>query len=243
MNRMKLIGVALCVVLLTTVGVDAVAPQPKLPPPYRVVQYDVIYQDKVVGKLSINTNKWTYILNAHGLQLDTEYYFYYLGKFPYISNETANENGDLHMQGAWDLPKIDAMGIPELSPPEFILTTAPMSGFNIGATLWAKFRFSPVAMTVWGNLCDEWNNHPLANQKIKVMRWSVIKGHYVTWDYVYTDSNGNFEITGGAIMRATPPYVVTVSDPAFDFCRPTCCLFVNNGEEYNCVGTCAELDF
>ena len=81
-RTMVMILMAICLLVLATAGTGAAAAPQKLPPPFRVVQYDVTYHDDVVGKLSVNTNEWTYVLNAHGLEPDTEYYFYCLGRFP-----------------------------------------------------------------------------------------------------------------------------------------------------------------
>jgi hypothetical protein len=242
MNRMALIVVAFCAVLFTTVGLGAATPEPKMPPSDRVVDFSVTYNDMVVGKLSVNTNQWKYILNAHDLDPGTQYYFYCLGKFPYISKETADEDGNLHMQGAWDPQKIDIVVSPEipLAPLEFVLKKTPIAGYNIGAVLTAHYTFTPVTMTVWGNLYDQWNERPIANQEIEILHYSLVKGYYVPWNYVYTDSNGNYKKTDAALPRINPPNVFTVPDPEFDYCRPYCCIFTYNGEYFDCVATLAQ---
>ncbi len=70
MKRIQLIAVALCLVMLLTVGAGVAAA--KQPTSDNVKQFDVaLYQDQgtatPVGTLSVNTNAWTYTLNARGL--------------------------------------------------------------------------------------------------------------------------------------------------------------------------------
>ncbi len=125
MKRMALIAVALCVIVLTTVGAGAVAAKQGQSPPGKVKQFDVTYNDNVVGKLSINTNTWKYVLNARGLPSDTLYYLYLLGMFPYIDQATTNENGDLHMQGVW-APQLN--GVTADTGPSYILSPTLLVG-------------------------------------------------------------------------------------------------------------------
>jgi len=245
MNRRTFITIAFCVGLLATIGGVSAAPQdPKMPPQYRVVPFNVTYHDSDVGKLIINTNQWTWVFNAHGLQPGTQYYLFYQGKIPGIDTAVADEKGDLHMQGAWD-PQTNIVDDPEFLPPvQFELSDSPRTGYNIGASLLTYYWFSPVNMNVHGQLTDPWNwNAPIVNQTIEIKTWSIIHGHYVHWASVKTDSEGRFSVTKAALPRVNPPLVWTPPDPQFDYCRPLCCGFMNNGEYYNCVYSYPTLDF
>ncbi|WMW25630.1 hypothetical protein RE474_02595 [Methanolobus sediminis] len=193
MNRMEIILVVLCVLLLTTVGVSAADDQQKLPPKYRVIQFDVTYSGEVVGELSINTNQWTYVLNAHGLEPGTEYYFYSLGRFPQISTGTANENGDLHLKGEW--PQEINIIENELSAPKFIVSTIPLTGIIAWTPqLTAKCHIGLFQTSVWGTLTDS-NGNPLPGQTIRVEGYVKKTDTWSVWYSIETDAYGTFKKT------------------------------------------------
>lgn len=213
---MEIIAVLLCVLLLATVGVSAAGTQEKLPPQYRVVQFDVTYKDEVVGKLSVNTNEWTYVLNAHGLEPYTKYYFYCLGQFPQINTGNANENGDLHMQGEWDPQKVNFAD--SLSTPEFILSASPLFGGNcIIPQLTAKAHAGIFKTTVWGTLTDPSGN-PLPYQTLRVDGYDKWKKTWMTWYWVETDVDGTFKQ-----IKAGSPDSIIVTYEGGEFNGTTYC--------------------
>jgi hypothetical protein len=195
MNRMALIAVAVCAVLLATVGAGTAAAPQKVLPQYRVVQYDVTYNTEIVGKLSVNTNQWTYVLNAHGLEPGTKYYFYCLGNFPQINKGTANEDGDLHLSGAYP-PNIGVEN-PNLLH-KFVLTDGPLTGsVCTDSQLTAKYHPGLLKTTVWGYL-KNLDGTPLPNQWVYVYACSP---NFCDWLFpsqglVPTDANGRFEVSG-----------------------------------------------
>lgn len=217
-------------------------PEDDIPPAYRVIQFNVTFLSENVGKMIVNTNQWTFVMNAHGLEPGTLYYFYCLGKYPWLARGTANENGDLLLKGSLDREKVNVMAPNEATMPKFALADHPLEGFNIGAELTAYYWFTPVSLSVHGELYDPWHDQPIPNQTIEVLRYSIIKGHYVHWKYATTDADGRFSVSGAAVMRRAPN-VWTMPDPEFDACYPYCCIFAENGEHYNCVARLAVLDF
>jgi hypothetical protein len=164
MTRKTLIAIVLCTALLMTFGVGVVtAASLKLPPPYRGVQFDVIYKNDAVGKLSLNTNQWTYVMNAHGLEPGTSYFFYSLGRFPAVGTGTANENGDLHMQGAWDPQTADIT----LSP-EFVLTKMPLTGTGCVPTQLTAWQYKGIFWAkCWGELTTS-DGSPIPDQPLVI---------------------------------------------------------------------------
>ncbi len=195
MNRLALILIVVCAVLLGTVGTGAaVAPQ-KLPPSYRVVQYDVTHIGEIVGTLSVNTNQWTYVLNAHGLEPGEEYYFYSLGNYPQIDNGTANEDGDLHLSGVY--PPNIGVESPELLH-TFVLTDTPLSGSGCtDSLLKAYFHTGLLKTTVWGSL-KNLDGTPLPNQWVYVYRCGSTFCDYLfpNEGLIPTDAEGNFLVSG-----------------------------------------------
>jgi len=194
MKRMMIIVITLCLVVLATVGTGAAAAQQKLPPPFRVVQYDVTYHDEVVGKLSVNTNEWTYVLNAHGLEPDTEYYFYCLGRYPQIAIGTANGDGDLHLMGAWDPEKVN-IGGPSPAP-RFVLFDMPIMG-NMEYSHLDAHSCHPFFLwfTVWGRLYylsgDEKIGIP--GQTLVINLYDKETGSFTReYGLATTDENGRF---------------------------------------------------
>jgi hypothetical protein len=202
MKRMMAIVIMLSLVLLATVAGAAAAPM-KLAPPFRVVQFDVTYFNEVIGKLSVHTNDWKYVLNAHGLEPGEEYYFYCLGKFPQISNGTANENGDLHLKGAWR-EDVDIV----MQTPAFAITDRPLLGITTPSYITANscipFLFR---LKVWGTLYykTESGNIGIPGQQITVYLYDKSTGEYTkVWGTATTDSNGKFSITQGSTTTHTP---------------------------------------
>ncbi len=215
-NQMALIAVALCAVLLATVGGVVAAAEPKLPPPYRVVQFDVTHSNEVVGKLSVNTNQWTYVLNAHGLQSGTQYRLYCRGTSPLISTETADDNGDLHMEGAWDQPAVNII-TPDDSPgPTFFLASGMMSGGHCKATriVDTEYIITIFATHVEGRLEGEFYNYftgtmwgNLPNQPVTIYWWDKRDHRYELWATPTTDSNGHFGVTKAFMKNLHTPQI------------------------------------
>jgi hypothetical protein len=197
MKRMTFSAITVCLLLITTAGGGVLAAPQKLPPPYRVMQYDVTYKDEVVGKLSVNTNEWTYGLNAYGLEPDTNYYFYYQGWFPQIAIKTTNAAGNLHLQGAWDPQMVN---VADLSlAPKFILRDMPLMGNTWYTYIDAKCC-NPLYLwlTVWGQLyyLSEDEKIGIPDQTITIYAYDKDTGSYSkVFGTVTTDSNGEFSVT------------------------------------------------
>ncbi len=194
MNRMALIAIAVCACLLATVGAGAAVTPQKLLPQYRVVQFGVTYHTDVVGNLSVNTNQWTYVLNAHGLEPGREYYFYYLGTFPQINNGTANGGGNLHLSGTY--PPNIGVESPDLLH-KFILTDLPLTGFACTDSLLTAKYHGLLQTTVWGYL-KNLDGTPLPNQWVYVYKCNLGFCDYLfpSQGYVPTDANGRFLVSG-----------------------------------------------
>lgn len=200
MKRMTRLAITLCAVIFATAGAGVGVGQ-QLPPPYRVVQFDVTHQGEVVGKLSVNTNAWTYVLNAHGLEPGTVYYFYSLGTFPYISSEAADENGDLHVQGTWDQPSIDVTSAPTSeSSPTFVLVPTPIvGGYQFPTDVWGEHSCTTglplFIVKVWGTLVKNGDGTPLPGQEVTVWGYDKKIGEYsINFGTVITDSDGGFMV-------------------------------------------------
>lgn len=206
MKRITLIAITFCLLVLLTAGTGAVPAEPKLPPQYRVVQFNVTYYGEVVGLLTVNTNQWTYVMNAHGLQPGTSYFFYSLGRFPAVGTETANENGDLHMQGTWDPQTADIT-----VSPTFVLTTGPLTGAGcVDPVLTAKSYVMAFKSKVWGNLTTS-DGSPLPGQPLEI--WDREYDAYDTifwyrWQETITDDNGGFFVEGPPGLNFHRPKVV-----------------------------------
>jgi len=196
MKRMTFIAITICLLLITIAGTGAAAVQLKLPPPYRVVQFDVTHNDEVIGKLSVNTNEWTYTLNAHGLEPGTEYYFYYRGKFPQIAIGAANADGDLHLQGAWD-PQMVNVADPSLIP-KFILRDMPLMGSERYTYIDAEYCNPMWLYTkLWGKLYYWLYNEKvgIADQQVTIYLYEDKTGGYTKYfGTATTDSNGEFSL-------------------------------------------------
>jgi len=195
MKRITIIGITFCLVLLATFGTCAAAAPVKLPPQLRVEQFDVPYNNEIVGKLSVSTMRWTYVLNAHGLEPGSEYYLYYLGRYPAIGNGTANENGDLHMAGRW--PANIGVEDPVLQE-KLVLTDGPLAGSDCeDSVLTAKYHPGLFKTTVWGSL-KKTDGTPLANQWLYIYRCSmgVCEWIFSSGSYVPTASDGDYLTSG-----------------------------------------------
>ncbi len=197
MKRTMVMLITLCLVVLAVIGPGAAASPGKLPPPYRVVQFNVTQNGDVVGLLTINTNQWRYVLNADGLQPATGYYFYCPGRFPYIGYKNTTKDGSLHLQGAWD-PQIADITL----DPEFILTTRPLVGSGcvqpqlesqyLDAFFWAK---------IWGSLRTP-GGSPLPGQTLEIQEstydYLTDSYYWSPWRETVTGSDGTFNMYGNA---------------------------------------------
>jgi hypothetical protein len=190
MTRKTLIAIALFAVLLAAVGVGivAAASPPKLPPPYRAVQFDVIDNGTVVGKISVNTNQWTYILNAHGLRPATKYYLS-CSVVGTLGSATTEESGELHMKGDWDPLRPD---ITEGPAPTCYVSPQPVATGTIGwADISGKWYTAYLWTIVFGYLTA--NGEPLPGQKIVISYYDHAEWHW--WGSDTTDSSGKYSVT------------------------------------------------
>jgi hypothetical protein len=197
MKRRMVIAITLCLLVLAIVGTCAAAAQQKLPPPYRVVQYNVTYHNEAVGRMSINTNDWMYILNAHGLEPGGEYFFSCRGRFPYLANGTANGDGDLHMKGVWDPHEVNVAD--PYSTLAFILSDRPLLGGERYTYIDAEYCNPMWLYTkLWGRLYYWLYNEKagIADQQVTIWLYEDKTGGYTKYfGTATTDSNGEFLLT------------------------------------------------
>jgi hypothetical protein len=190
MKRMMVLVITLCLVVLATTAGAAAAPQ-KLPPPYRVVQFDVTYHDEVVGRLIVNTNEMTYVMNAHGLEPGREYYFYCRGQFPQIARGPANEDGDLHLKAAWR-EDIDIV----LQTPAFIITDSPLFGGSYCLTpkLTGTCYAGLFRIIIWGTLTT-YDGTPLPDQMLWFKWYEKKTDNWWVFEETFTDADGAYKLT------------------------------------------------
>jgi hypothetical protein len=205
MKRMTLIAVTLCVLLLTTVGTGAVMAKQASPPSDRVMQFDVTYQGKAVGKLIINTNAQTYVFNGKGLAPDTTYYLVCKVFMRSVGSAKATHGGTVHIQGScnnWS----DALA----ERPTFELYTAPpvaASNLPYIDARWTQDRF----WLTW-RVCGQFSDlpqevigyHVFPNQKLQIWVYDSHKKTYVLRTTVTTISNGAFDYTRYASLLYQP---------------------------------------
>jgi hypothetical protein len=219
MKRRMVITITLCLLVLATIGTGAAALQ-KLPPPYRVVQFNVTYHNEAIGRLSVNTNQLTYVLNAHGLEPGAEYYFSCRGKFPYLANGTANGDGDLHLKGPWDLQEVNVAD--PYAVPAFVLSDRPLLGSARYTYIDAEYC-NPVWLytKLWGRLYY-WNygeKAGIADQQVTIWLYEDKTGSYTNYfGTATTDSNGEFLLTKAF---AAPKYEPLVNYDGTDDWRYT----------------------
>ncbi len=194
MKRMMVIAIMVCLLLLAATGAAAAA-GPKLPPSQRVAQFNVTFDNDVVGKLSVNTNAWTYVMNAHGLEPGKMYYFYRLGGFPAIGSGTADPDGNLHLRGSWDPQLVDPL---IRSGTAFILSDGPLTGSCLSTRMTSGTFKGILRTTVFGTLSTA-GGVPLPGQSITII-WH--KRTTDTW-YWYADTS----------TRSDGTFRVTVADP------------------------------
>jgi hypothetical protein len=165
----------------------------------------VTYNDDAVGKLSVNTNHWTYVLNAHGLQPGTEYFLY--GQKGYINQETAGEYGDLHVQGAWPL-KEKVLETSSSAPIGFLLSDGPLTrGYCLEPQLTAGCFNGMIYTVIWGTLTTS-GGTPLPSQSLHIDAWDKKIGAYVRWgDYFETGADGTFRVTKAGAPSRVPAVV------------------------------------
>jgi hypothetical protein len=191
---MMFIATTLCLLLITMAGAGVLAAEQKLPPEYRVVQFDVTYNDEVVGKISVNTNPWTYVLNAHGLQPATEYYLT-CSVVGTLGSATTEESGDLHMKGEWNPSRPD---ITESPGPTCFVSLGPIATGTIGwADISGKWYTTFLWTTVFGTLTDD--GDPLPGQKVVISYYDNSEWHW--WGSDTTDSSGKFSVTKAFTRR------------------------------------------
>ncbi len=136
MKRMQLIAVALCLMMIATVGAGAVAAKqtenPSKAGKSSVYFYDVAPNDMHgKGKLQINLDKHTFEFNGQGftpsamIELkakaagSTEYVVFATGK--------VTPSGNLHVSGTWDK---------DAAPAEVVGSYCPLTGYKLYNTGW-----------------------------------------------------------------------------------------------------------
>ncbi len=199
MKRMTLIAVALCFIMLATVGAGVIAAEAAPAASQKVAQFDVIYNDKVVGKLSVNTNTKTYVFNANGLQPDTTYYLNDDKGAGTLGSAKANERGDVHLQGEWKWNFPDVTASPK---PTFQLSLESLPGIDLARSskltakayttlLWTHCKGKLMGETAYGSRVY---SVPLPNQRVN---WYYMPDGYteVVYDHATTDSNGEYAMT------------------------------------------------
>ncbi len=235
MKRMTLIAAMLSLVMLTTVGAGVVTAQSeKMPASHRVAQYDVTYNEKVVGKLIINTNTGTYDLNARGLDAGTKYYLIWLGTPGTIASATATTKGDLRMHGAWD-PQYATV---TQGNPTFVLALGPlaMTGEKEQVSMWAHWWTTLFTTTVHGAV-HALDGTPIANRVVYIA-WYHPETHKQTLWETTTKSDGTFSKTKAFSLSTVNPEVGIYMDA---YQSPDE-VFFYNGHTYICPGVFAKFE-
>ncbi len=228
MKRIQLIAAALCIIMLTTVGAGVVTAQSeKVTPSYRVAQYDVAYNDKVVGKLILNTNALTYVLHAHGLDAGTKYYLLLLGTSGSIASATANADGDVYMRGSWDPQHA---GITQ-GHPTFALALGPLftSEQPQEIVFFAGWWTTVLTTTVHGFAFTS-DGTPIANREVCVFWYHPMTHKQTLWKTT-TKADGTFSITKAFGLSTANPEVYLSQDAWYGCCRE---IFFYNGHTYYC---------
>ncbi|MGZ4892127.1 MAG: hypothetical protein ACXV2B_07715 [Halobacteriota archaeon] len=109
MKRMQLIAVALCLIMLTTVGAGVVAAKqtenPRQAGASSIVFYDVAATDAHgTGKLKIDVDKHTFEFNGQGFTPSQQYILQARaasGDAYVFANGKSNPSGNLHLTGTW----------------------------------------------------------------------------------------------------------------------------------------------
>ncbi len=130
MKRMALIAIVLCALMLGTLGAGVVAAkQEKAPqnikqaaptPLKDTYQFTVKYEQKVVGKLVVDTKQLTYTFNGHGLDPGTTYYLVCADNLRSLGSADAAADGTVLVEGTVNLATVN---LP--ARPTFVLTTTP----------------------------------------------------------------------------------------------------------------------
>ncbi len=121
---MTLIAIALCLIMLTTVGTGVVAAKqtenPRQAGASSIYLYDVAATDSHgTGKLQINVDKHTFVFNGKGLDPNTLYVLRYRIEsstdFRVFASGKATPSGNLHVAGTWEagaaLPSAPGFGV------------------------------------------------------------------------------------------------------------------------------------
>ncbi len=212
MKRMALIAVALCVLMIGTIGAGLVTAKQEMPAPANKqaavtplksnYQFDVRYEGKVVGKLSVNTRQLTFDVAAKKLTAGTEYFLVCKDVALNLGSVKAATDGSVLLQGAWDPSVVDVAAHPTfmlaLSPPIKNTEQAPTKT-TITASPTAQVPGGSVTVTAHVEKYDAatstWSAAPDA--AVRLMRSAIAEtqpavtgGWALLGDYK-TDASGN----------------------------------------------------
>ncbi len=98
---MQLLAVALCLIMIATVGAGVVAAKGEQSPPDKEKQFDVLSNGEAKGTIII-TKTWKYVVNARGLAPDMKYWLKCDGVPGVLATATADAKGGLHVQGEFN---------------------------------------------------------------------------------------------------------------------------------------------
>ncbi|MGZ4853020.1 MAG: carboxypeptidase-like regulatory domain-containing protein [Halobacteriota archaeon] len=210
MNRMTLIAIVLCALLLTTLGAGVVtAKQDAKASQKDKYQFDVTLagSTKVVGKLVIDTAQQTLSFKGHGLTAGQTYYLVCKDSMHNIGQAAASTAGLVQIEGAL------SPWVPNpVAHPTFILATSPLVGGTLTSTR-TTITVSPTAAVPGGSVTvkahvekfDAASNAwiPAQNAGVELQRtaqvettpvmthgWSSIGGFGTLY---FTDQNGNVQ--------------------------------------------------
>ncbi len=235
MKRMTLIAVALCLMMITTVGAGVVAA--KQPVSDKVKQFDVVlYQgtETSIGTLSVNMNAWSYALNVRGLSPDTEYWLKCMEAPGVLATVTSTAGGAVHMQGKLDAVPSDLVapgakyvlgtGTP---PPESSPYLVVDAKYGLGVTQWEVFG---TAVFITFDSAGHATQTPAKNAWIQVC-YQLGDNPESVWGAVSTDDNGKFHIWDKKLWLVRPS----------DFYVR--CYYTYNGVDYVAVDNNVQLSW
>lgn len=224
MNRMTLIAIVLCALMIGTLGVGVVTAKQEVKVPLtnrqsavtdlkNVYLFDVTYEGNVVGKLIVNTQQFTFAFRGRGLPEGTTYYLTSPELRHSVGSAPAAPGGVVRMQGTC-APWLGLLA----ERPAFELITSPLVGETwwTTPTLTAYWSVKVTGQKVWGRLTDGKQTNgvdelPIPNAVISVSTWNKNQGTYVLKDRKVTDGDGAYQYTTAAVPVGDavdhPPYV------------------------------------
>ncbi len=191
MKRMALIAIVLCALMLGTLGAGVVTAkqEEKAPTPADTKQFDVTLNDKVVGKLIVNTKQLTYAFHGRGLEAGETYYLTCSAFLHGVDSAVASDAGTVRMEGTCE----QWLGVLAEKPTFKISTTPPPVGaIERNVALTAEWWHTGLQIfVVTGYLRDGENGLPIPGGHIHIWIWK--DGKYVDKWTETTDNNGEFK--------------------------------------------------